>query len=85
MLSNSYSILVNITLSLVVTLRHDKKLTRLVCRFILRKAVFWFINSEKFLNDIMCDIKMQCEPIYNLGVALYGLGIYLGGEFSQSV
>ena len=33
--------LVNVTLSLVVTPRHDKKLTRLVCNFVLRKVSAW--------------------------------------------
>ena len=37
-LSNTYSKPVKVTLSLVVTPRHDNKLTRLGCHFLLRKV-----------------------------------------------
>ena len=55
----------NVTLSLVVSSRHDKKLTRLGYHFVLRKVSaltgFWVHELRKVLNDILCDIKMQCE------------------------
>ena len=35
--------------------------------------------------DKMLKVDHGGLTIYNLGVALSGLGIYLGGEFSQSV